>query len=242
MLRQVRRSSPRTKLKINSSAMSRRTNRSASLKSCLRPRGARLENACANCKRRYGSNSNHTVRQYCAVDSITASSTLCSRNQIDNRCRSLGMVVNLRRSGFSSGVLASITPPLALSCARQFPLSCRTWLPPGVEAAERAHTDVKHRHVLPPSRWDGGAHRLVQNARSRSNSETASLHPEPCRPLPSHAGPIVHLPTRPDFHRYGWAAAHVNSGGRSRYVDYRCGLSPQRSANRVCKYRHRGMW
>jgi hypothetical protein len=34
--------------------------RSASLKSCLRPRGARLENAWAKCKRMWGSNSNHT--------------------------------------------------------------------------------------------------------------------------------------------------------------------------------------
>src|SRR5215469_1611936 len=106
MLRQVRRSSPRTKLKINSSAMSRRTNRSASLKSCLCPRGARLENACANCKRRYGSNSSHTVRQYCAVDSMTASSTLCSRNQIDNRCR-------VARHGGESSSLR-----LLLRCAR----------------------------------------------------------------------------------------------------------------------------
>lgn len=47
--------------------------------------------------------------------------------------------------------------------------------PEGVEAAERTHREVKHRHVLPPSGRDGGAHRLVQNARFRSNSETASL-------------------------------------------------------------------
>src|SRR5207249_7651865 len=40
-----------TKLRISSLAVSRRTSRSASLKSCLRPRGARLENACARCKR-----------------------------------------------------------------------------------------------------------------------------------------------------------------------------------------------
>src|SRR5262249_27168920 len=51
MLRQIRCSPLGTKLKISSSAINRRTNRSASLKSCLRPRGARLENACAKCKR-----------------------------------------------------------------------------------------------------------------------------------------------------------------------------------------------
>jgi hypothetical protein len=33
----------------------------------------------------WGSNSNHTDRQYCAVDSITASSTPCLRSQINNR-------------------------------------------------------------------------------------------------------------------------------------------------------------
>src|SRR5215470_7943577 len=51
--------------------------------------------------------SSHTDRQYCAVDSITASSTPCSSNQIRNRCNSLGSVTNRRRAGFSSGALAS---------------------------------------------------------------------------------------------------------------------------------------
>ena len=63
-LRQIRCSPLGTKLKISSSAISRRTSRSASLKSCLRPRGARLENACAKCKRIWGSSSSHTDRQY----------------------------------------------------------------------------------------------------------------------------------------------------------------------------------
>jgi hypothetical protein len=55
------------------------------LKSCLRPRGARLENACAKCIRMWGSSSSHTDRQYCAVDSITASSTPSSRNHVKRR-------------------------------------------------------------------------------------------------------------------------------------------------------------
>src|SRR4029077_15726751 len=61
--------------------------------------------------------------------------------------------------------------PSALSCVRQFLLSCRTWLPPGVEAAERAGKKITHRHVLPPfpPGWVA-RHRLVQNARSRPNS------------------------------------------------------------------------
>src|SRR5215469_1074733 len=62
-LRQIRCSPPGTKLKINSSAISRRTSRSASLKSYLRPRGARLENACAKCKPICGSSSSHTDHQ-----------------------------------------------------------------------------------------------------------------------------------------------------------------------------------
>src|SRR5215472_3078019 len=62
-------------------------------------------------------------------------------------------------------------------------------LPPGVEAVERTQRGVTHRHVLPPFPPGRVArHRLVQNVRSRSNSETASLHPELPRLLPSHAG------------------------------------------------------
>ena len=108
-LRQIRCSPLGTKLKISSSAISRRTSRSASLKSCLRPRGARLENACAKCRCICGSSSSHTDRQYCAVDSITASSTPCSCNQIRNRCNSLGSVTNRRRAGFSCSALVSTT-------------------------------------------------------------------------------------------------------------------------------------
>ena len=77
-------------------AICRRTNRSASWKSCLRPRGARLQNACAKCKRIGGSSSNHTDRAYCAADSSTASSTPCSCNQIRSWCNWLGMVANRR--------------------------------------------------------------------------------------------------------------------------------------------------
>jgi hypothetical protein len=80
LLRQIRWSPLGTKLKISSSAINRGTKRSASLKSCFRPCGARLENPCANCKLMCGSSSSHTDRQYWAVDSITASSTPCSRN------------------------------------------------------------------------------------------------------------------------------------------------------------------
>src|SRR5271157_480187 len=78
---------------------------------------------------------------------MTASSTPCSRNQLDSRRSSLASVPNCRRSGFPSGVLASITLPSALSCVRQCLLSCMTWLPSGMEA-NRTH--AKRRHT--PSR------------------------------------------------------------------------------------------
>src|SRR6266536_3567903 len=67
--------------------------------------------------------------------------------------------------------------PSKLSCVRQSPRPSS--LPPSVEAAERTRKKVTHRHVLPLLLLAGVArHRLVQNARSRSNSKTASLHPE----------------------------------------------------------------
>jgi hypothetical protein len=43
------------------------------------------------------------------VDSITASSTPNCSSHVDKRRKSLGMVVKRRRSGFESGVRASIT-------------------------------------------------------------------------------------------------------------------------------------
>src|SRR6266566_741392 len=96
--------------------------------------------------------------------------------------------------------------PSALFCVRQFLLSCRTLLPPGVEAAGCARKDVTHRHVLPPfpPGWMA-RHRLVQNTHPRPNSYTVSLHPELPRSLPSHASLIV-LATRLNFHVDGWAA------------------------------------
>jgi len=46
---------------------------------------------------------------------MTASSTPCSRSQPDNRHNSLAIVPNRRRSGFSSGALASITITISTS-------------------------------------------------------------------------------------------------------------------------------
>jgi hypothetical protein len=76
---------------------------------CFRPRGARLENACAKSKRICRSNSSRTGRQYCAVDSIPASSTPCSLSHVNKWHNSLGIVVKRRRSGFAAGADASMT-------------------------------------------------------------------------------------------------------------------------------------
>ena len=107
MVRQARCSGSGTKLKINSPATSRRSNRSASRKSPLRPRGARLEKACARCKRMYGSNSHQIGFQYCPVDSMTTSFTPCACSQASKRRRSLAMVPKRRRSSLHSGEIAS---------------------------------------------------------------------------------------------------------------------------------------
>jgi hypothetical protein len=111
----------------------------------LRPRGARLENACANCKRMYGSNSNHTDRRYWAADSMTASFTSArvTKSQI--------VAAPAHRPAH-----AHPSPqPSALSCVRQFRLSCRTLLPPDVEPAERAREDIHTVTCYHPSRRDG---------------------------------------------------------------------------------------
>src|SRR5262249_48590902 len=61
-------------------------------------------------------------------------------------------------------------------------------------------------YVLPPFPQAGVARqRLVQNARSRSNSVTASLYPERKPTFAVHAPWIVPPPTRANFHRKGWA-------------------------------------
>src|SRR5262249_1200104 len=103
-----------TKLKINSPARNRRRNRTASRKSYFRPLGARLEKACARCKRMYGSNSIPTGFQYGAVDSRTTSVTPCSRSQPDKQRRSL-VVVPKRRHGSSPCESTSLAPATTIS-------------------------------------------------------------------------------------------------------------------------------
>jgi hypothetical protein len=146
------------------------------LKSYLRLRGARLENACAKRKRICGSSSSHTDRQYCAVHSMTASSTPCSCNQIRNRCNSLGSVTNRRRAGFSSGALVSTTTTINTFLCTSIPSDLHRFLLAWKRQNARVKAYAPSRATTPS--YSVARHRLVQNARSRSNSKTASLHPE----------------------------------------------------------------
>ncbi|MDX6459920.1 MAG: hypothetical protein QOE55_3617 [Acidobacteriaceae bacterium] len=168
-----------TKLRISSFAISRRTSLSASLKSCLRPRGARLENACARCKHICGSNSSHTDLQYCAVDSITASSTPSCLSHVDKRRNSPGMVVNRRRSGFDSGVRASIITTIKTFLCTSIPaiLSAIVTSRRGSGRKRAQRHQTPSRATNHPSRIDG-ATRIGSNTHPRPNSSSASTHPE----------------------------------------------------------------
>jgi hypothetical protein len=130
-VRQSRCSASGTKLKVSSCATSRFTRRSASGKSCLRPPAPRFDCACARWSvpesglapsrvRRLGrqccSSASHTGRQYCAVDSITTSSTSRSTSQSASACSSPGLVPTLRRSNWQS----PSTSPLATTTANIF--------------------------------------------------------------------------------------------------------------------------
>src|SRR5438128_2241293 len=116
-VRQRRCSASGTKLRLNSFATSRFTRRSASGKSFLRPRGPRFDCACARWSVpdigpvpsrfwplgfQYCSSAPQTGFQYCAVDSITTSSTCCSISQWASNRRWSGLPPNRRRSNWYS--------------------------------------------------------------------------------------------------------------------------------------------
>ena len=116
-VRQSRCSASGTKLRISSCATKRFTKRSASGKSRLRPPAARFDWACARCSvpdpglvsarvRRvslqYCSSASQTGRQYCAVDSITTSSTSRSTSQSASARNWTGLVPIFSRSKWKS--------------------------------------------------------------------------------------------------------------------------------------------
>jgi len=83
----------------------------------------------------------------------------------------------------------------------------------GAEAAERAHINVKHRHLLAPSRRDGGATQIgskrafqIKLGYGLTSSRAFTTF------AVTRAGLIVHPPTRPNFHPYGWAAGPCQLG------------------------------
>src|SRR5499427_275933 len=114
-----------TKLKISSWEINRFTRRSASRKSFLRPRRPRLDKACARCRApdmrpapsrlsqlgfQYRSSAPHTGFQYCAVDSMTTSSTCCSISHSQTTCNCSGLLPYQRRSNwYSSSTSTSAT-------------------------------------------------------------------------------------------------------------------------------------
>src|SRR6516164_444477 len=217
-VRQARCSGSGTKLKISSPATCRRSKRSASRKSCFRPLGARLENACAKCKRMYGSNSAQTGFQYSAVDSMTASFTPRSCSQSDKPWRSIVVVPKRRRSSSPFGPRASpsLDPTTTISTFLWTSIDATLFSSDIVSSWRGSGRTrgkiVTHRHVLPPFLPGGAAsQRLVQNAHSGSNSETASTYPERRRPSPFHVGFIIQRPPRPDFHPNWWAEGPCNT-------------------------------
>mgnify|MGYP001175621025 CR=1 FL=1 len=93
-------------------------------------------------------------------------------------------------------------PPSALSCT-SIPA---TFIASSWRGSGRTHAKkVTHRHVLLPLLLaEVARHRLVQNARSRSNSKTASLHPECKQTFAVHAS-SAYSTTQSHFHVNGWA-------------------------------------
>src|SRR5262249_355965 len=101
-----------------------------------------VQNACAKCKRIWGSSSNHTDRQYWAVDSITASFTPCSCNQIRSWCNWSGMVANRRRVGFSCGAVPSTITTISTFLCTSIPaiFIASSWRGSGRTHAKKLHT------------------------------------------------------------------------------------------------------
>jgi len=138
-------------------------------------------------------------RQSLVVGQVAASSFAASPITGTQLPRQLPGVAALA----SAPALTSSTTTIHIFLKTSIPAAGRTWFPPGGEAAERAQRDITHPHLRPPFLSERVVrHRLVQKAHSRSNSATASLHPEFPRSTPTDP-----TPTRSTyFHCHGWAA------------------------------------
>src|SRR5262249_4452713 len=144
------------------------------------------------------------ARQYCAVDSRTASSTPCSCNQIRNRCNSLGSVTNRRRAGFSCGKLVSTTTTIKTFLCTSIPA---TFIASSWRGSGRTHASkVTHRHVLPPFLLGGWRHidwfqtRVPDQTQKRPHFIQSVIRPAPSTRHEHTAQ------THTNFHVNRWAA------------------------------------
>jgi hypothetical protein len=144
-----------------------------------------------------------------ASSCITASSNPCSRNHINRRCNSLGMVTNHRRAGFSSGVLASTTTTIKTFLCTSIPA---TFIASSWRGSGRTHAKkITHRHVLPSLLLAGGRDTDWFRTRSQSNSKTASLHPACKQTSAVHAPSAYTHRLNLIFMSMGGPRAHRNS-------------------------------
>jgi len=159
----------------------------------------RLENACAKCKRMWGSSSSQTDRQYWAVDSITA------------------VPVSLPAHSHPR------QRPSRLSCVCQSPQPSS--LPPGVEAAERTRKRLHTVTCYHPRPGRSGATQIgskrafpikLKNGLTSSRVQTDLRRPRSIS---------VHAQLNPIFMAIGGPQAHENSkpsGGSKKPLWWLC--------------------
>jgi len=171
-VRQRRCSVSGTKLKTSSCDTSRFTNRSASRKSVLHPRRPRWDKACARCSvldirpasshplqigLQYPSSAPQAGFQYCAVDSITASSTRCSMSHSDSARNCSGLLPYQRRSNENPRTIQRQPRRQPVrSCEHRFPLSDRT-SPSSWQEWRACRAYINLGHGLSPLRTGGNA-------------------------------------------------------------------------------------
>jgi hypothetical protein len=144
----------------------------------------------SECVRRVGlqyrSNASQTGRQYCAVDSITTSSTSRSTSQSASARNWTGLVPTFSRSKWKS-LRPRRQPPQrpTSSCARQSP-RCGTALASPRESGERASSHQSGSRAI-AGQNTATLNYSVNHARSGSNSCSASKAPWliPTSPLPT---------------------------------------------------------
>src|SRR5687767_13394434 len=161
----------------------------------FRPRGARLECACARNSRHCPSNSCHTGLQYRAVDSITTSRTLRSASQADNSRTWLAVVPNLRRSNRSgpwpatsaattaSMLLCTSIEPTQYEVSVAISLSFRcNWQPSGRACENFLLSTVSYCRRSGPTETPAHTHSLKSCPRSDTHSTSTSSLPRRPRP------------------------------------------------------------